>query len=214
MGSTDARATGRPQPVPAVDLTRAARAAGGAASQLAALLRAGPDPGLAAVGHWTVRDVAAHVAGGAELYAQIARGAPSPAPTIEAITALNDQIIATLGEQDLPALADRMETAVGGLLAAARRHPGDQDVPWHAGVRLPLSALLAVACGEYLVHGHDIASAAGAPWPVPADWARTVFLGVLPVVPYYLDAQRARGRHARYDIRLRGERGARATFTV
>jgi len=41
-----------------------------------------------------------------------------------------------------------------------------------------------------------------------------VFLGVLPVVPYYLDAQRARGRHARYDIRLRGERGARATFTV
>jgi len=49
---------------------------------------------------------------------------------------------------------------------------------------------------------------------VPADWARTVFLGVLPVVPHYLDARRAQGRHAQYDIRLRGERAARAVFTV
>ena len=46
--------------------------------------------------------MAAHVAGGAELYAQTVRGIPSPAPTIEAITALNDQIIGTLGEQELP----------------------------------------------------------------------------------------------------------------
>ena len=53
-------------------------------------------------------------------------------------------------------------------------------MPWHAGVHLPLPTLLAVAGGEYLVHGHDIARATRVPWPVPADWARTVFLGVLP----------------------------------
>jgi hypothetical protein len=74
--------------------------------------------------------------------------------------------------------------------------------------------VLAVSCGEYLVHGYDIAHAAGARWPVPAGWARTVFLGALPVTPHYLLPERARGRPARFDIRLRGERGARAVFTV
>ena len=214
MNSTHRPAVGERPAVPPVDLTRAAHAADGAAGQLVALLRTRPDPGAVAVGHWTVRDVAAHVAGGAELYAELVRGTPSPAPTIEAITALNDQIIGTLAGQDLQALADRIEAAVAGLLAAAERHPGDPDVPWHAGLHLPLSTLLAVACGEYLIHGRDIARAAASRWPVPADWARTVFLGLLPVVPHYLRAERAQGRRARYDIRLRGEHDARAVFTI
>jgi uncharacterized protein (TIGR03083 family) len=213
MDSIHARAAAQPQPLP-LDLARAARAADGAASQLVALLRSGLDPRLTAVGHWTVRDVAAHVAGGAELYAQIVRGTPSPASTIESVTTLNDQIIGTISDRDTPALADRVEAAVASLLTAADHRHGDPDVPWHAGVHLPLSNLLAVACGEYLLHGNDIARAAGIPWLVPADWARTVFLGVLPVVPHYLDARRAQGRHAQYDIRLRGERAARAVFTV
>jgi uncharacterized protein (TIGR03083 family) len=197
-----------------LSVDRAARAAGGAAAQLVALLRSGPDPGLDAVGRWKVRDVAAHVAGGAEIYAQMLRGTPSPAPTIEAIATLNDQIVAELGDQDLPALADRTEAAAADMLAAAGRHHGDPDLPWQAGLRMPLSTVLAVSCGEYLVHGYDIAHAAGARWPVRAGWARTVFLGVLPVLPHYLLPERARGRPARYDVRLRGERAARAVFTV
>jgi len=214
MNSRHVRAAGELPTLPSVDVTRAADAARAAAGRFAALLRAVPDPGVTAIGHWTVRDVAAHVAGGAELYAGIVRGTPSPAPTIDAITALNEQIIGTVAESGLLALADRVETAVAGLLAAAELHPGDPDLPWHAGLRLPLSSLLAVACGEYLVHGHDIARAARARWPVPSGWARTVFLGVLPVVPHYLLAERARGRPARFDIRMRGERGARAVFAV
>jgi len=214
MDGSRVRVAGELPPVPSLDVTRAARAARTAAGRFAALLRAVPDPCVTAIGQWTVRDVAAHVAGGAELYASIARGTPSPAPTIDAITELNDQIIGTVGERDLPALADRVDAAVADLLAAAGHHEGDPDVPWHAGLRLPLSALLAVACGEYLVHGYDIARAARVPWPVSADCAQAVFLGVLPVVPHYLLAERARGRPARFDIRMRGERGARAVFTV
>jgi len=197
-----------------IDPDRAAHATRGAAGQLVTLLRAGLDPGLAAVGHWTVRDVAAHVAGGAELYTQLLRGTPSPATSIEAITAVNDQIVGTVGQQELPSLADRVEAAANDLLAAAERLQPDQEVSWHAGLRMPLSTVLAVACGEYLVHGRDIARAAGRPWPVPADWARTVFLGLLPVVPHYLRAERAQGRPARYDVRLRGEHAARAVFTI
>jgi uncharacterized protein (TIGR03083 family) len=213
MDGTHVPAAGqRPPPLP--DMARAVNAARGAAGQLVALLRTGPDPGLPAVGGWKVRDVAAHVAGGAELYEPMLRGTPSTAPSIEAITELNDQIVGTLGEQEIPALADRFAAAVDSFLGAAERHGAERDVTWHAGLHLPLPTLLAVATGEYLVHGHDIARAARVPWPVPADWARTVFMGLLPVVPHYLLAERARGRPARYDIRLRGERSARAIFTV
>src|SRR4029450_2150172 len=95
MNSTQRPAVGERPAVPPVDLTRAARAARGAAGQLVTMLRAVPDPDAAAIGHWTVRDVAAHVAGGAELYGEIARGTPSPAATIEAVNALHDQIIGT-----------------------------------------------------------------------------------------------------------------------
>jgi uncharacterized protein (TIGR03083 family) len=213
MDSTRGRANQR-QPAIQADLARAARAAGAAAGQLVAMIRSDPEPGAAAVGSWTVRDVAAHVAGGAELYDQLARGSPSPAPTIGAITALNDQILGSLAGQNLQVLADRIEAAVTLLLAAAERHPDDPGVPWHAGLQVPLSTLLAVACGEYLVHGHDIAQAVGQRWPVQPDWARTVFLGLLPIVPHYLLAERARGRHIRYDIRLRGDETARALFII
>lgn len=214
MNSIPGRAAGERPAVPPVDLPRAAGAAGSAANQLVALLRAGPGPHAPAVGHWTVRDVAAHVAGGAELYAGLVHGTRTAAATIEAVTELNDQIIGTLAGQDLPALTDRIDGAVAGLLAAADRHPDDPDVPWHAGLHLPLSTLLAVACGEYLVHGYDIARAAARRWPVPAEWARTVFLGLLPVVPHYLAPERAPGRPARYDIRLRGEHAARVVFRI
>jgi uncharacterized protein (TIGR03083 family) len=130
------------------------------------------------------------------------------------VVAGGEQIIGTVGQQELPSLADRVEAAADDLLAAAERLQPDQEVSWHAGLRMPLSTVLAVACGECLVHGRDIARAAGRPWPVPADWARTVFLGLLPVVPHYLRAERAQGRPARYDIRLRGEHAARAVFTI
>src|SRR5262249_3972164 len=76
-------ATAERPPLPLRGQARAARAAEGAARQFSALLRAGPDPGRTAVGRWTVRDVAAHVTGGAELYTQLVRGTPSPARSIE-----------------------------------------------------------------------------------------------------------------------------------
>src|SRR5262249_20655067 len=185
-----------------------------AAGQLVAMIRSEPEPTAAAVGSWTVRDVAAHVAGGAELYDQLAHGSPSPAPTIGAITALNDQILGTLAGLSLQVLADRIGAAVARLLAVADDHPDDPSVPWHAGLQMPMSTLLAIACGEYLVHGRDIARAVSLRWPVQPDWARTVFLGLLPVVPHYLLAERARGRCVRYDIRLRGDQAARALFIV
>src|SRR5262245_51907157 len=131
MNSRHVRAAGELPTLPSVDVTRAADAARAAAGRFAALLRAVPDPGVTAIGHWTVRDVAAHVAGGAELYAGIVRGTPSPAPTIDAITALNEQIIGTVGESGLPALADRGDTAVADRPTAAEHHQADADLPCH-----------------------------------------------------------------------------------
>jgi hypothetical protein len=107
------RAAAERPPLP-VDPARAARDADGTASKLVALLRSGPDPGMAAAGRCTVRDAC-----GAELYAQLAHGTPAPAPAIEAITALNDQIVADLGDQDLPTRAGRIEANTEADAAAS-----------------------------------------------------------------------------------------------
>jgi hypothetical protein len=77
-----------------------------------------------------------------------------------------------------------------------------------------LSSLVAISLGEAIVHGRDLARAAGRPWPVSADWARSVFLGLLPVLPHYLLPERATGRHHRFDIRLRGRPTVGAVFSI
>jgi uncharacterized protein (TIGR03083 family) len=167
-----------------------------------------------AIGRWTAREVAAHVAGGLELYTQLVRGGTSPAGTIDAITPLNDEIIASIDELHMPALAERVRRSAAVYRVAATVAGGAPDVGWHAGLRVPLSTLLAISLGEAIVHGRDIARAGGRPWPVPPDWARTVFEGVLPVLPHYLLPERAVGRACTFDIRLRGRPPVGAVWAI
>jgi hypothetical protein len=73
----------------------------------------------------------------------------------------------------------------------------------YAGVEVPLSALLGVALGELLVHGFDIAQAAGFPWPIQRAHAVLTTQALLPVLPYALDRERAAGIWLAIDLRLR-----------
>jgi len=60
----------------------------------------------------------------------------------------------------------------------------------------------------------DIAGTAGKSWRVPPDWARTVFRGVIPVLPHYLRTERATDWHHRFDMRLRGRPTAGAVLAI
>jgi uncharacterized damage-inducible protein DinB/putative sterol carrier protein len=202
---------GQPRTSP-VDKARAASEVDEAVHQLCQVLRSARDLEAAAVGHWSARDVAVHLAESLDLYTRMATGTSSPAATIDAIADLNEQLVTASDERDARVLAGPIETAAAAYTATARATAGDPDVPWHAGLRTPLSTLLATTLGEVLVHGHDIARAVGAPWHASARWASTVFQGLLPVLPA-LTSERATTVRARFDVRLRGDPAARAAFS-
>lgn len=197
----------------APDKGRAADQIDAAFAQLCGLLRGAPDLTPRAIGRWTARDVAAHLAGGLPLYCGLLSGDQPPAESIEAIEALNDDVVASVPEQDGPALAARIESAAAAFTDAVRTTDGDPELTWHGGLRIPLSSMAALMVEEASVHGYDVARALGRPWRIRDDWAHTVFRGLLPVMPSYV-SDRAAGVRARIDVRLRGDPAARAVFDL
>ena len=195
----------------APDKGRAADQAHAVFAQLCALLRDTDDLSPGAVGHWTAGDVAAHLAGLLALYPRLLSGGASPAGTVDAIAAMNEQLVAAVPERDGPALATRIESAAAAFADAVRAVPGDPEVGWHAGLRVPLSSLASLMVEEASVHGYDIARAVGRPWHIRDEWAHTTFRGLLPIMPAYVSDRGARMR-ARFDVRLRGDPAARAVF--
>ena len=184
-------------------LVAVAEAAG---RRFTALLRAVPDPSATAVGEWSVRDVAAHVAAALPTFLSVVQGRGSPLSDLADLAKWNAEGVAAAGGDDLAALAARID----GLrdqalaLAAAGAGPSATVVPYHGGIPLPLSAAWALLGAEWLVHGHDVARGAGRPWPVPAHEARAVLMGSLPVLPHFVATEEAAGLRARFELRLRG----------
>jgi uncharacterized protein (TIGR03083 family) len=208
-------------PAPATDRARtvADRARtvdqlGVAIEQLVRVVSNVRNPNAPATDRWTVTDVAAHVAGNLEVCTAMVRGVPSPAGSIDAIGALNDLVIATLGERDIDRLAQHIEAHAAAYIEAISSLDGDPLVPWHAHLHLPASTLAGLSLGETIVHGLDIARATDQAWPVPADWARTVIGAALPVLPHYLKPDRVAARRMRYEIRFRGAEALSAHLLI
>lgn len=189
------------------------------------------DPnGSPVVGQWNLAEVAAHLshtwlglpglarrdlsevdalvpdrdAGGA-IVADIAR---LPAFTARAVRA--DP------ERNLGVLADRIETRSAGYLAdRAADTPADAATarPWLVpGVTVPPSVITAHLLGETVVHGWDIARAAGRPWRIEPAHAALVVRGflvpvLLAVGPRLLDGPGAGAASGRYLLRVRGGEG-------
>ena len=162
------------------------------------------NPNAPATNRWTVTDVAAHIAGNLEVCTAMVRGVPSPAGSIDAIGALNDLVIATLGERDINRLGEHIEAHAAAYIEAISSLDGDPMVPWHAHLHVPASTLAGLSLGETIVHGLDIARATDQAWPVRRQWARTVIDTALPVLPHYLKPDRVADRRMRFEIRLRG----------
>lgn len=188
---------------------RAIAAADRAGQQFCALMTGAERPDALAVGSWRVRDVAAHLTG-ISAYTAMLRGMPSPTRSIDEIAVWSADNVAAAGGVDCATLAERVGDAYRDFVAEARLHPGDELVGWHAGLRLPTSSVSAILAGEAYIHGWDIARALKRPWPLDPDDMRTIFLGLLPVLPHYVvDAD---APAATFDVRLRGDPDARATF--
>jgi hypothetical protein len=68
-----------------------------------------------------------------------------------------------------------------------------------------LGAMTCLVLGELVLHGYDIATALGSPWPIEEGHARLIISGVFTSqIPLVVDAEAARGLRAVYQIDVAG----------
>lgn len=181
----------------------------------AALVRAADPTATPPNSRWPVRDVAAHLISGTALYTELAAGAASPldAVTPEALRTFNAQRIADIADTDPDQLAKSITDTAGRFLDAAGACPPQSPVRWHAGIVLDSAQLACVLLGEYLLHGLDIATATGAPWPIDPAHAALVLYGYGPVYPACVDPTTSAGHSSTYQLDLGPAGRLTAQFT-
>jgi uncharacterized protein (TIGR03083 family) len=173
------------------------------AEQLAAVLRQISDPTRKAIGIWSIGETANHVAGSHEYFLSAARG-EATLESLDEVDAGNARSLAEDPERDPSVLADRLEAGVKELVRYAGTVEGDPVVKPFIGVEVPLSTLLAIELGEVVVHGYDIARAAGLPWRIEPSDALVAHREFLALLPYLLDKKRSAGARVNAEIRIRG----------
>jgi uncharacterized protein (TIGR03083 family) len=173
------------------------------------MLRRVEDPSRAAIGEWSIGEVAAHVASSPSFFLAVARGEAEPEALGE-VAAINAAFLASDPERRPAVLAERHAIGEQALLSWVDEVGGDPTIEAFRGIRVPLSTLLAVELGEVLVHGYDIARAAGLAWPIDRGEAAAAAGGTLPMLSHVVDRGAAAGRRLRFELRIRG--GVRAVL--
>lgn len=178
-----------------------------AAQRLADLLNHVPDArAVAAPTTWTVAATAAHVLAELQDHADLAEADTPPrlpdGPAWTRGRAANAQQLQKDPRRDLREIADELVPAAE---RAVRVLSGRTDRLWSTNaLQWTGEQTLQVLLGEQLVHGRDIAAAAGLPWPISRTDALDVAQGSLGLLPDYLKPGGDPERHQRYAIKLRG----------
>jgi uncharacterized protein (TIGR03083 family) len=192
------------------DTIPAAAALPAAAERMAQLMRAVTNPAAPVPGlRWTAAELAAHVVADLRTYTGVVAGqgpvaAPGTTSAAELGTAENRRQLDEYPERSLDRLAAELTGAVPAFIAAAETAPPGAQVGSPIGVAMTPATVAAIVLGEQLIHGLDLARAAGRPWPIEAADARLVIPGAVAVLPAYLNRDQARGLQARYELRFGG----------
>lgn len=197
-------------PPPPPDLAVVAAAADRALDRVANLVRGISDLGATAVGSWTMQETAAHLLGVVGAYAAVARGEGSPFGDLSRVAEVNEAALAAVSERRPRELGEQLQN-LRPEVRAALAGP-DVEIAGHGAEPLRTSVAAGRILGEAVVHGWDIAKAAGRLWVIdPAD-AALVFRCLLPCAPRFVDPVRAHAVTARFDVRVRKFPEARAVF--
>jgi hypothetical protein len=195
--------------------------------RVAALLRSIDDPTPHAVGEWNLGEVAMHLSQAWVVVPSLARRDLSRVydvvPSIAG--AAGDSLIqnmwdlaatTTLGvksdpERNPAVLADRIETRAQEYFSECVGADPDAPCPWLVqGATVRQSTLTYHLLSETVMHGYDIARAAGRKWRIePAHAAMALGRFIVPIIgaldPRALvNGTNAAGVQATYDIRIRG----------
>lgn len=156
------------------------------------VLRSDPAMDVRAVGSRSLRDVSTHLLADFPVYIAALRGIPSPDRPVDG------------GDLRGSEVSRRLTLLEHEFLAAARALQGDPEVRWRGDVAVPASTVCAVALGEALVHGYDVARADRRRWKVDPSAVGALLQGMRPVITRFVDPVRAAGVTARYAVTLRG----------
>ncbi|MGH3752915.1 MAG: maleylpyruvate isomerase N-terminal domain-containing protein [Pseudonocardiaceae bacterium] len=191
------------------------------------LLRSIHDPGPHAVGQWNLGEVAMHLSQAWIAVPGLARRDLSRVhevvPSLAGVA--GDSLIrdmwdladtTTLAaksdpERDPAVLADRIEARAEEYLSECGGADPDAPRPWLVhGATVRQSTLTYHLLSETVLHGYDIAHAAGRPWRIePAHAAMVLARFNVPITHalgprVFVNGEQAAGLQATYDVRIRG----------
>lgn len=210
-----------------VDWRQAADALAGEVARVTALLRSVADPHAAAVGGWTLSETAMHLSqvwivvpgmadddlsGAYEVVPE--RRGTAGASLITDVWELGDVTRSGVSgdtERDPTVLADRIEDRARRFLERLDAEVAATSHAWLVeGTTVTTTTLVCHLLNETIVHGYDIARAAGRKWPIVRRHAAMVIEGfVFPVVSALdpramVDQQSAEGLRANFEVHIRG----------
>lgn len=195
--------------------------------RLTTLMRSITDPTIPAVDGWNIAEVAMHLSQNWMLVPGLARqdvsrykavvpgitevAGNSMIPDMWDNADMNARALRSDAERGLAVLADRIEERAQEFFDECAGHSPDEPRPWIVeGTTVPLSALTCNLLNETIMHGYDMAHAAGRKWKIEAAHAAMVIEQFLfPVMQTcgpqtFVNADKAAGRQATYQVHLRG----------
>ena len=116
----------------------------------------------------------------------------------------NERFLAEVPEAPPVELGGLIREAVDRFLDAVSRRKAHEQVVWAGDAAISLADLAGVELGELLLHGYDIASVVGAPWPIEPGHAALVLSGYGPLYRTIVNQELARGLTADVRVELRG----------
>jgi SCP-2 sterol transfer family len=195
--------------------------------RVTALLRSIENPSAPAVGQWNLGEVAVHLTHAWMMLTGLGRRDLSPvhavAPNVADVAGgsvvrsiwdladVNTLALKNDPERTLSLLADRIEAQAEQYFGECVDANQDEPRPWMIeGTTVPQSMLTYNLLNETLIHGYDIAHAAGRQWRIEPSHASMVLSRFLvPALQvsgprvYVVEAKAGRLR-ATFDLRIRG----------
>ncbi|HEX6492745.1 MAG TPA: maleylpyruvate isomerase N-terminal domain-containing protein [Candidatus Dormibacteraeota bacterium] len=170
---------------------------------------------------WSLAETAAHMVVGLRGYADSVRGTvdvwkghiPDNGVFSERLAGMTASSLDAVPERDPATLARLLANAAEEYLAATAGLDADQRVatPWYGdGASLRLVEATSLLLGEQLVHGHDLATTLGRPWPISRAEALMVAAAGKAMLPHAVNVDATRDVDLTYAVHLRGGEG----FTV